>query len=299
MDGSNFDATRSIAVCIAAFNRRDTTLACLDSLVRADRPGGLEIEVYLLDDASTDGTAEAVRSRFPDVKLLRGTGALFWAGGMRIAYAAALEHPHPYFLWMNDDVIARFDALTRLVETERALRARDGWRHIVAGGMWDPDGDRASYGAYDLASRINPSRIRLVLPDDCEPRDVDLVNANMMLIPADIARSIGNIPKWYTHSMADWDYGLRARRAGFGVSLAPGYVGDCGGNIAWRRRWHAPEMTLYQRYRAMLGPLALPFVPRARFLLAHFPWLAPLYIFTPYLKLPFDHLFMKLRSHGA
>lgn len=286
-------ASSSIAICIAAFNRREKTLACLRSLQRAARPDGLEIAFYLLDDASDDGTAQAVHAQFPSVQIERGTGSLFWAGGMRVAYAAALRHRHAYYIWMNDDVVARPDALVRLVETERRLFAKQGRHHIVTGAMWDPALNEPSYGGYNLTSRVNPGKIELVLPDDTAPKHVDLTNANMLLIPAAIADALGNIPAAYSHTLGDWDYGLQAKAAGFGTALAPGYAGDCAGNVAWRRRWHAPGMTLRQRYRAMLGPLALPFRSRAYFLLRHFPFTAPFFIFAPYLKLPFDH-FLKL-----
>lgn len=285
------DPRPSIAVCIAAFNRRDRTLACIASLRRCELPHGLGLDIYLLDDASTDGTADAVRDLHPDVTLLHGTGSLYWAGGMRRAYGAALEQDHAYYLWMNDDVVPRGDALTRLIDTERQLFERDGRHHLVTGGMWDPDEDAPSYGGYNLASRLNPSRVEMVLPDADQPRHVDLTNANMLLIPNAVARVLGNIPSWYTHTLGDWDYGLRARRAHFGTSLAPGYCGACSGNVPWRRRWHAAGLTLRERYRRMLHPLALPFAPRARFLFSHFPMVAPVFAVTPYLKLPFDHLF--------
>jgi GT2 family glycosyltransferase len=286
----------TLAVCIAAFNRRERTLACLRALHGCTLPEGLGLEVYLLDDASTDGTGAAVRAEFPAVTILQGTGSLFWAGGMRVAYGAALARDHAYYLWMNDDVVPRPDALVRLVETERALCAEQGRHHLVSGGMWDSAGDAPSYGGYNLASRINPSRIDMVLPDPAEPRPIDLTNANMLLIPRAIARTIGNIPPWFTHTLADWDYGLRARRAGFGTTLAPGFAGECEANVPWRRRWHEAGLSLRQRYRAMLHPLALPFLPRARFLFTHFPMVAPLFAFTPYLKLPFDHLLVLRHS---
>ena len=52
-----------IAAVMAVHNRRDLTLACLDSL-RAQQLAGGTLDVFVLDDASTDGTAAAV-SRAP------------------------------------------------------------------------------------------------------------------------------------------------------------------------------------------------------------------------------------------
>ena len=55
------------AVIMACFNRRATTLRSLASLY-GQQPVR-EIRVYLVDDASTDGTAEAVLDRYPSVRL--------------------------------------------------------------------------------------------------------------------------------------------------------------------------------------------------------------------------------------
>ena len=119
-------ATLDIAVCMAAHNRRDRTLACLASLFAADMPAGGRLNVFLLDDGSTDGTGEAVAEAYPQVTLLRGDGACYWAGGMRRAYGAALDGPYTHFVWLNDDVELAPDALTGLLRQSDALRARTG-----------------------------------------------------------------------------------------------------------------------------------------------------------------------------
>ena len=53
-----------IAAIMAVHNRRDLTLACLDSL-RAQRLPDGTLDVFVLDDASTDGTAAAVLDAIP------------------------------------------------------------------------------------------------------------------------------------------------------------------------------------------------------------------------------------------
>ena len=95
-----------IAAVMAVHNRRDLTLACLDSL-RAQQLAGDTLDVFVLDDASTDGTAAAVLERHPDVRLLRGNGQLYWNGGMRRAFGEAMAADYDYYLWMNDDTRAR------------------------------------------------------------------------------------------------------------------------------------------------------------------------------------------------
>src|SRR4051794_17710906 len=92
-----------IAVLITCFNRRKKTLACLQRLEQQRLPEKAKLEIFLTDDGSSDGTAEAVRERFPYVRLYRGTGSLYWAGGMRRTWGFARLYDPDYYLLLNDD----------------------------------------------------------------------------------------------------------------------------------------------------------------------------------------------------
>ena len=54
----------TLAIIIACHNRRETTLACLASLVQNDVEN-IDAEIFLMDDGSTDGTSEAVKAKYP------------------------------------------------------------------------------------------------------------------------------------------------------------------------------------------------------------------------------------------
>jgi GT2 family glycosyltransferase len=97
-----------IAILMTCFNRRDVTLLCLQKLF--EQIDIEKVEIYLVDDASSDGTQKAVRQNFPTVHLLGGNGRLFWNGGMRIAFAAAMERGFDAYLWLNDDSLLYPDA---------------------------------------------------------------------------------------------------------------------------------------------------------------------------------------------
>src|SRR5579875_4150500 len=90
----------SVAVLMTCFNRREQTLRCLQHLFAQTALTQISLHVVLLDDASTDGTAEAVREAFPDVQLMRGTGQLYWNRGMRMAFAEALRRGFDFYLWL-------------------------------------------------------------------------------------------------------------------------------------------------------------------------------------------------------
>lgn len=279
----------NIAVCVTVHNRKAKTMACLRSLYGAELPPGSAIDVFMVDDSSTDGTPEAVAQDFPQVKLIRGSGDLYWAGGMRLSYEQALRGEYDYFIWLNDDVELRPNAIKHLLETEREIAAREGRRSLVSGAMWDPRLGAQSYGAYALIARHRPHE-RLINAEPDRPVHGDMLNANLLLIPDEVARAIGNIPRGFRHSLADWDYSMRAQGLGFGTYLAAGYVGDCEANNKKTDRWGAPGMTLIERYRRILHPLGLHLPTRSAYLLKHFRALGWLYLIGPYVRLPLDHV---------
>ena len=79
-----------ITVIFTCFNRREKTLQCIKSLSGGNKD--IAFQYVIVDDNSTDGTYEALedlKRSGMTIDVLRGTGNLFWAGGMRkgIAYA--------------------------------------------------------------------------------------------------------------------------------------------------------------------------------------------------------------------
>jgi GT2 family glycosyltransferase len=260
-----------IAAVLASYNRVAGTLACLDA-VRRQRGHDAVIDLFLLDDASPDGTAAAVRARYPEATVLDGTGDLFWTGGMRLALEAAYAGDYDYYLWLNDDTTLDDDAVAVLLRTEQRLRERREPPAIVVGSVRDPDTGVLTYGGRWRPDWLRPLQFVLVPPADL-PQPVETMNGNVVLVPREVARRVGNIDAAYRHSMGDQDYGLRARAAGCSVWIAPGTLATCSRNpepiygkrplrqelsslwsvkglppSAWRtytRRWAGPLWPLY------------------------------------------------------
>jgi GT2 family glycosyltransferase len=101
-----------IAALMACFNRRELTLRCLSSVHQG--AAGHDVTVYLLDDASTDGTAAAVRDAFPGTVIIAGDGKHFWNGGMYRAWETARASRYDAYLLLNDDVEFDADFLARM-----------------------------------------------------------------------------------------------------------------------------------------------------------------------------------------
>ncbi len=89
------------AIIIPVYNRRNLTLQCLDRLQWcASLP---DWRIVLVDDGSTDGTADEVRARHPHVEIVQGSGNLFWTGAMRLGMQRAVDLGADVIVWLNDD----------------------------------------------------------------------------------------------------------------------------------------------------------------------------------------------------
>jgi GT2 family glycosyltransferase len=254
------DASIHIAVVMACFNRRETTLRCLRSLMAQQSPA-LRISVHLLDDNSQDGTAQAVREQFPQVNLLAGDGNRFWGGGMFMAMGAAAGAPFDYLLWLNDDVTLKADALARLLDAAAAIAASEPSNlNIIVGAMESAGEGGLSYGGFMRRSWWAPSKLTRVGPHPDSVRRIDTLNGNCVLVSAAVVERIGLIDPTFVHQLGDIDYGYRLARAGGQVWLAPGYVGLCDNNPGGAP-WLKAGARIGDRLKVLSSPRGLPIRP--------------------------------------
>src|SRR5579862_8539033 len=103
--------TADLAVVVVSYNTRDMLRACLKAIT--DAVGGLRSAVYVVDNASTDGSVEMVRSEFPNVELTASAENLGFARANNLALADADAR---YLLLLNPDTEAEPGSLRTLVE---------------------------------------------------------------------------------------------------------------------------------------------------------------------------------------
>lgn len=284
-----------VVALLACHNRRDLTLRCLDALFsqsfRATVPA---LEAIVVDDGSTDGTGAAVQAAFPSARVVAGDGTLFWARAMQLAESWAVREQPECLLWLNDDVTLDVTALDRLLAT--AATCPDA---VVVGALLDPDTKAIAYSGV-MRSWWHPLRARPVEPGD-RPLEAETFNGNVVLVPRLVYERVGSIDGGFAHSQADFDYGLRARQAGFRIVVAPGTYGTCR-RPDWQGTFYDTRLSLRQRWQLVQSAKGLPMRSHARYLRRHGGPLWPLFWATPYVKLALSALATapkRRRSGGA
>jgi len=106
----------TVHAVVVAFNRRALLEASLTALTQQSRPVD---RIHVVDNASTDGTAEMVRERFPDVSLHAMPTNTGGAGGFAAGLAFALTDGADLIWLMDDDTVPEPDALVALLNARR------------------------------------------------------------------------------------------------------------------------------------------------------------------------------------
>lgn len=103
----------TFAAVVVSYNRRELLEKCLTALENQTRP--LD-EIIVVDNGSTDGSAEYVAEHHPDVFLFRTGSNLGGAGGFAWGVEIALAHGHEGAWLMDDDAEPELDAVAPLIE---------------------------------------------------------------------------------------------------------------------------------------------------------------------------------------
>ena len=273
----------SMCALLTCFNRRETTLECLRALGANQCRELVDLWAVLVDDGSNDGTAQAVRAEFPWVEVVTSSGNLFWCRGMHLAFETALRTGFDHYLWLNDDTMLWPDALARLLACEAQLRLHTDEPVIVVGSTADPVSGVCTYGGNRRPWRLRPFSVERVVPT-ADAQRCDTLTGNVVLIPARAAQRVGNLDPAFEHAMGDTDYGLRARRCGVELWVAPQMHGSCADNPPAGTYLDA-SLPLAIRWRRMLHRKGLPWRSWLVFTRRHTGILWPLYFVWPYAKL--------------
>ena len=203
-----------LSVSIVNTNSRELVLACLESLA------GTEAEIVVLDNASEDGSADAVRERFPDMRVI--------AQEFRAGFAAnhntvirATTGPYVYVLnedttaddWRFERLVAYFDAHPRVAALGPKLVYPDGRRQDSAWRF--PTPLVSTFGLLSLG-RLGVKQSR-----GDEVRSVDWVMGAALLLRRAALDDVGLFDEGFFLYSEEVDLQFRLRQGGWEVHYFP------------------------------------------------------------------------------
>jgi len=208
-----------VMVIVLTWNGIHDTLECLTSLSKVDYRNK---EIVVVDNGSTDGTVQAIRSRFPTIALIENDRNLGYAAGNNVGLRHALRTGADQVLLLNNDTVAAPDFLGLLVQ------ALDG-RHSVgiAGPMvyyhTHPEVIASAGGEIDW--RNGATRMRAIDQTDRgqfkEAEFVDFVTGCALLAKAETVKKIGHLDQAFFMYFEETEWCVRARRAGYHTLFVP------------------------------------------------------------------------------
>ncbi len=202
-------------VVIPTYNRGQRVIAALNALVAA-RPGP-DWEVVVVDDGSSDGTADAVaawaQTTGAPVRLVRQANA----GPAAARNTGAASAGGRNLIFMDDDMVAS----DGFVAGHVAALAENPGCWIVGRVVLPPRMRGTPFGRYldELQERFHRGQ----LPD--RPSPTDGVTAQSLSLPAEDFRALGGFDEDFTiASGEDWELGMRARQRGIRILYDPRIV---------------------------------------------------------------------------
>ena len=252
--------TPLVWVVIPTWNRRQDLLSCLASLYSNDYPS---FRVVVVDNGSTDGTVEAVRTHYPQATLIPLQSNIGATGASNRGFAVALENGADYVLRLDSDTILAPTALSELVKAAQDAPQVGVWTakiyycdppHMIwfAGAYRN----RWHLGAFGSARKQTDSTRTL------NPRIIDYAWSTAMLIRADVLRNVGGFDPDFLVYFEEVDFCLRVRAAGRQIMFVPTAhvwhrIGSSAKSPTVAYNWNRSKMLLFRKHTHGLHRVSL------------------------------------------
>ncbi|MBL8901245.1 MAG: glycosyltransferase family 2 protein [Planctomycetes bacterium] len=214
-------ADEALGVVVLNWNGGEANLRCLRSLLRA---GIGEERIVFVDNASEDGSREAVEREFSRALIVRNSANLGFCAGMNVGLRRALERGDRALLVLNNDVEVEpqfYPPLARALAEARVGAA--GPKVLLPGPerrIW------CAGGRIDHRANVSTLRGHGELDRGAHEReeDVDYLPGCALLLRAEALREVGLFDEQFFAYMEDVDLGVRLRERGWRVRYVPSSV---------------------------------------------------------------------------
>jgi N-acetylglucosaminyl-diphospho-decaprenol L-rhamnosyltransferase len=205
---------RDVAVSIVNTNNRDLLLACLESL------RGTDAEIVVLDNASEDGSADAVRERFPDVRVI----AQAFRAGFGANHNTVIRATDSRYVYvLNEDTTSSdwgFDRMVAFLDANPRLAAL-GPRLVYPTGRHQQSAWRFPTPAVSVLGLPSLGRIGVEQSVGNCPRNVDWAIGAALVLRRQALGEVGLFDEGFFLYSEEVDLCRRLRRAGWRACYFP------------------------------------------------------------------------------
>lgn len=222
---------RDSAFLLTCHNRKSSTLNCVSTILECSRRFDKKLDIFIVDDNSTDGTTEALEQLsllHSNIYLSVADGSQFWGGGMSLAYQRFLQSTSSYdlLLFINDDIIIKPDRLNCFIEKSKSIISTVE-NVAFSCASFKGQGGQLSYGGVRFTSSITTTRL---YPSISSFVKCDACNFNLVSIQPEVLKKFGFIP-WFTpHQRGDFYLSYLATKNNYINFIVPGFYGLCNRN---------------------------------------------------------------------
>lgn len=204
-------------IYVLNWNQADITIDCVESLLNQTAP--ISIEIFIIDNGSTDGSIETFQHKFPQIGILANEENLGFQGGMNTGIRHAQENSVSYVLLLNNDTVADPDMIANLFlykPDDAALVSPAIFYHedrvvlCSLGGKFNPV----------FLEIIGQNKRNLALPEDV--KKYEFLPSHAWLIKTEVFETVGYLDeKFFPIYYDDLDYCLRLKRHNYSIYLIP------------------------------------------------------------------------------
>lgn len=254
-----------VYIVILNWNGKEHTLACLQSLEKIKYP---RYVVVVVDNASSDGSAEYISRNFPWTKLIPNTINLRYAGGNNIGIDVAIANNADYILLLNNDTIVDENFLTELVNKSESdpsigMAGPKIYYYSHQNVIWFAGGGISWWSGWTYHNGIR--KVDKGQFDKLEK--VDYLTGCCLLVKREVIEKVGKLDESYFMYGEDVDWCVRASRAGFKLIYVPSSViwhkvsASSGGNLSWFKNWNKlkSQIRLMCKYAKWYHWITIPF----------------------------------------
>ncbi|GFO68111.1 glycosyl transferase [Geomonas limicola] len=213
---------KTVYIILLNWNGIQDTLECLESCRALTYRSA---QIVVVDNASSDGSEDLLRQRYPDLPVLQTGSNLGYAGGNNVGIRYALERGADYVWLLNNDTTVHPEALSELVrvaETEREAG-------ILGSKILSYADPKLIWfaGGWVQADRGETGHVGLGVPDLGQfdaVTDTGYVTGCSLLVKREVIEKIGTMDEGYFLYFEESEWCLRAKRQGYRLLYTPGSV---------------------------------------------------------------------------